>query len=435
MVELAELFGLKFCIDSRDIKEGDVFVALQGQKNHGHDFAAQALELGAKYIIIEKDLGLQRQIICKSSLKFIQDLARQKAVFMQDKGVKIVGITGSVGKTTTKDLVHHMLQHIGLEVYKANGSFNNHIGVPLTILCAPLDIDVLVSEIGMNHKGEINNLVKIIQPDIRVITAIGHAHIENFGSLKNIAEAKAEIFNNSKSNQIAIINQDSPEVEILSQAAYQNHLEIIYTSVNAEIKKFEICTSSTKFEIVGYDIDIERPVGKNWLNCLLVGLKVCEKLGYNADRVLQNYNFNSFFTNKSPSRGDISELTIGERKIRLVDESYNSSIESLKEMLGIAKSLKGRSLIVIGDMKEIGDYAGYIYEEMKNSLNFECDTIFVGINTTILLEAKYYQNVEDLIECFDLSLLKNIDNIFIKGSRSVGLDRFVKHLQSCFASK
>ena len=193
-------------IDSRILKKNNLFLTIKGKKNNGINFIPKALEKGASYIITSKPIKkyIKKTIEVKNEIKFLNKLATMKR---DNNNAKIFAITGSAGKTTLKNLINDLLKNFG-KTYCSPRSYNNHLGVPISLTQLKTEHNYGVFEVGMSKKGEINTLSKIIKPDIAIITNIGEAHIENFKNLKGIADAKSEIIQNIKKSGTIILNRD-----------------------------------------------------------------------------------------------------------------------------------------------------------------------------------------------------------------------------------
>ena len=202
-------------IDSRKVAEGGLFIAIKGERSDGHDFIGQCFEKGAACVISEKELPDEEHsyIQVESSLQALKDLA---LLYRNNLDVKVVGITGSVGKTSTKETISSVLSE-KYRVLKTLGNFNNEIGLPLTVFRLTEDDEVAVLEMGISDFGEMDRLSKIAQPDICVITNIGFCHLENLGTRDGILKAKTEIFNHMNPDGIVILNGDDDKLSTISQ--------------------------------------------------------------------------------------------------------------------------------------------------------------------------------------------------------------------------
>ncbi len=195
-------------IDSRTLAPGDVYFALRGPNHDGHDFVGAALDSGAAAVVVERSLGAPTELLVPDTLRALKDLGRWAR---RQWGGAVVGVTGSAGKTTTKDAIAHLLS-VEIPVGRSVGNFNNHVGVPLSILRLPGDCRVGVLEMGMNHAGEIRELASIALPEIGVVTNVGYAHVEFFDSIEGVAAAKRELIETLPGDGVAVLNADDPRV-------------------------------------------------------------------------------------------------------------------------------------------------------------------------------------------------------------------------------
>src|SRR5438876_9051748 len=191
-------------VDTRTQNRGDVYFALRGPNHDGHDYAAAAVEKGEAAVVVDREVGVDNQLVVSDTLRALQGLG---AWARHRWGGKAIGVTGSAGKTTTKDAIAHLLA-VEMAVGKTVGNFNNHVGVPLSILRLPDDCRAAVLEIGMNHAGEIRELAAIAKPDIGVVTNVGYAHVEFFDSIDGVADAKRELITALPPQGIAVLNAD-----------------------------------------------------------------------------------------------------------------------------------------------------------------------------------------------------------------------------------
>ncbi len=332
-------------IDSRTVLPGELYIALSGISHDGHDFVNEAVAKGAYAVIVSKDIY---QVPGAHFIK-VPDTLKALACISQavrsTSKAKLIAITGSVGKTTTKDMLAHVLSQFG-ETVASKASFNNHWGVPLSLMQLRPITSFGILEIGMNRPGEIAPLSKLVSPDIAVITAIGEAHIAEFGSTEKIAQEKADIFagmqrghrKKSAFEKLSVLNQDTPHCDILENKALKHADKIIkcsleYTTdvmlLNEHHGYIERCgytevTAKIKGNIVSYKLPL---VGKHFiLNSLLV-LAVCSHLQLDMEKVCK-----AISTFKLPAgRGVVHGLMLEDKRfITLIDDAYNANPASMR---------------------------------------------------------------------------------------------------------
>ncbi|MDR0678057.1 MAG: Mur ligase domain-containing protein, partial [Holosporaceae bacterium] len=260
--ELSEIFSQTaenvdgICVNSNDAKTGDLFIALKGEKTDGHNFIEQAINNGAIAAISEKNIpGIdgQKIILVKSSINALLQLAEYNIA--KSPNTKYIGVTGSVGKTTTKDLIFYILsnqEEIQNQVYVSRKNFNSQIGLPICAAMMPRDIKYGIFEMGMSNPGDIKKLIQVVQPSISVISQICETHINFFNSPWDIAKAKSEIFETKKPQEVAIIPKNSPYTDFLKQKAMENEIKTVFTFGHgkADAKIIRCDHSKNHWEIV-----------------------------------------------------------------------------------------------------------------------------------------------------------------------------------------
>ena len=344
-------------IDTRTLEKGDMFVALGGPNFDGHDFVADAFGRGASSALVSREIaGAGPQLVVAETLDGLTALARAGRARMTGR---VAAITGSVGKTGTKEALAHALAAQG-SVSASKSSLNNHWGVPLSIARMPADADYGVFEIGMNHPGEITPLVALAKPDVAVVTAIAAAHMAFFNSLEEIAHAKAEIFTGLDGGT-AVINRDAPHFDLLAHLALQtgaSHVVTFGRHAAADMRLLE-CVSDAE----GSDVEarwqgreirfrIGQP-GTHWAYNALAVLAAADAMGADLDGAAE-----SLATLPAlPGRGAVHAVAWGEGRIRLIDDAYNANPESMAaalKTLGHMIPDGGRRVAVLGDMRELG---------------------------------------------------------------------------------
>ncbi len=370
-----EWFATGVSKDSRELNPGDLFIALKGPKVEGTDYVASALEAGAAGAIVdriptdyEKD---SRLILVKDTFQALNDLA--KAARARSKA-KIIAITGSFGKTGTKDATSLLLSHFG-SVQASERSFNNHWGVPFTVSNISPKLDFGVIEIGMNHAGEIAPLSRIARPDVALITTIREMHIEHMGSLENIAAEKSEIFAGMAEGGTAVLNRDDLMFPKVHAAAKAKKLKVITFGTHKEADcRLVKCTIDEGWlwaeamvdkTLFTYRIPV---IGEHWaLNSLGV-LGVIKALG--LDVIEASKVFLKLVLPEG--RGVQHQVNFKQGKITIIDESYNAGPDSMKAALKVLGTLvpagTGKRIAILGDMRELGPKAQEIHEGLKTDL-------------------------------------------------------------------
>lgn len=364
-------------IDSRAVGDGDVFIAIKGDNQDGHIFVANALKSGAGIAVVSRPDDEMRAagalLVVDDTLTAMEQMGLASRARSE---AKIIAVTGSVGKTTTKDALGVALAACG-KTHASVASFNNHWGVPLTLARMARDTEFAVFEIGMNHAGEIAELVQMVRPHIAIITAIAESHLGYFASIDEIAEAKAEIFDGIEKSGSAIINQDSEFFDLLKGKARDAGVS----------------------NIVGFgqnksaDVTIGKMVLHNTCSCVnatVLGEAVTFKLGSPGEHVVMNTLAVLgaiklvdadlalavlALANLSPpkGRGVRLQLEVRDGEFLVIDESYNANPTSMRAalaLLGRAEPQQGgRRIAVLGDMLELGDDAGVLHQGLSGPIN------------------------------------------------------------------
>ncbi|MGC2855715.1 UDP-N-acetylmuramoylalanyl-D-glutamyl-2,6-diaminopimelate--D-alanyl-D-alanine ligase [Novispirillum sp. DQ9] len=351
-------------IDSRTVAAGDLFIALVGPTHDGHAHVAQALAAGAAGALVHslpEGVDRDRLILVDDTFDALNDLGRAG----RDRfSGKVVGVTGSVGKTSTKEMLALVLAAFG-PTHAAVGSFNNHWGVPLTLARMPADAAFAVIEMGMNHAGEITPLAKLARPHVAVITTIAPVHIEFFDGIEGIADAKAEIFAGCEDWATAVLPRDSAQYDRLAHAAHARGLTVLPFGEHAEAGSRLLDASveaerTLIFAIIGghkvtYSIGAS---GRHWASNSLAVLGACHALGLPVDEAARP------LATMTPPKGRGARRRVslpaerGEGSILVVDESYNASptavAAALAALAAVEPGKRGRRIAVLGDMLELG---------------------------------------------------------------------------------
>src|SRR5688572_15221041 len=345
-------------IDTRVLQPGDFFVALRGNRFDGHDFVGEALSRGAGGVIVQRGAAAvddQRGAVIEveDTTKALQDLAR---AVRTASGTRVVAITGSAGKTTTKETIAEFLS-ARFRVVKNKGNLNNHIGLPLSLLQLRERPDVAVMELGMNHRGEISTLVAIAEPELRVWTNVGNAHIGFFGSTDAIADAKAEILERAERTHVLVCNADDPRV--MSRAkAFAGRIVTFGTAAGADVRAAEV----ENLGIEGMRARVITSAGERVMHTPLLGRgNLANVLAATAVALTLNVPLDDIAAaaerlKPADRRGAIRRLRGG---IVLIDDSYNSSPSALALALDVIgrEARVSRKVAVLGEMLELGDHS------------------------------------------------------------------------------
>ena len=414
-----------FCINSKDIKENDVFVGIKGEMIDGSKFYLDALNKGAKGAIITKGFYKDKVdnkfvIEVEDTTKALQQIARYKREILN---IPVIGITGSVGKTSTKDMISSVIE-TKYKVCKTKGNLNNHLGVPLTILSLK-DEEVLVVEMGMNHLGEISVLSNIAKPTISVITNVGTAHIGNLGSRENILKAKLEILD-VMDNMKLIINNDN---DMLHNWYLNNKENVITIGINNDsdymAKNIEY-KDETTFDYNDNNV-IVKIGGEAFVYNALMGIAVGTLLDIDMDDIKRGIS-NLQLTN--------NRLEVIEKDgYRIINDCYNANFDSMKEGLHNLSKYNGRKIAVLGDMLELGDYSKELHENVGKEVNNSNIDILVTvgeeakfIDKETKCEKYHFNNNRDAIDYLK-SIIKENDNILVKASNGMKFIEIVNALK------
>ncbi|HHW68812.1 MAG TPA: UDP-N-acetylmuramoyl-tripeptide--D-alanyl-D-alanine ligase [Tenericutes bacterium] len=416
----------KIKIDSRKIKNGDLFIAIKGKFKDGHNYINEAIEKGAAVVIVEEDISFVNTITIKvndtkKALLALATLIRNKNI-----NIPLIAITGSVGKTTTKELMYEILSS-SYNVLKNEGNLNNHLGLPMTLLGYNNE-DVIITEIGMNHTGEVNNLSNCCKPDISIITNIGSSHIGNLGSKKNILKAKLEIIEGMNEG-VLILNGDD---RLLKKINYinTNHIDVLKIGTKGELdfKAYNIKTyfDKTKFEIdyAGNKYEFMFNIGgKHLLNNVLIAIYIGLLFDIDIQKIKEVVN------NFKPVKSRMNIILKNNNLI--IDDCYNSSYESLKGVLKQIQLNKKHKILIIGDILELGKFSKKIHKKIGKILKRikDKEVYLIGDNISCIKSKKYnhFNNVDDFIKYSENIKFEN-SLILLKASRSIGLDKVKEHL-------
>jgi UDP-N-acetylmuramoyl-tripeptide--D-alanyl-D-alanine ligase len=420
--------------DTRTLNPGDIYLPLKGPNFDGHNFIAQALEKGAAGILVETTSlynieTLQDAFILEvpNTLTALLEIACYHRMRLN---AKIIAITGSSGKTTSKELLHSVLC-IKFNVYRSEMNYNNEIGVSKTLLEAGNDKDIIILEMGMRGPGEIDLLVKYALPDLAVITNVGPSHIGRLGSMENIAKAKAEILNYlGENNGVAFLYGEDQLLLNTARMTYQGKMHLFGQKDNYEIKEYN--REKTIFSYKGESYQLNVPGEHNVINATCA-IEIAHNLGLTDDQIRQG------LLQYKPIFGRWVEYPVFENTI-VINDAYNANPDSTRAAINtVFKVFPDRQIwLVLGDMLELGDYEVKMHEEVGQWLNDKPvhTLITVGklsqkiVNT---LNKKVFNMVSfENSEKAGLYIKEQSPNnavILLKASRGIGLERILPILE------
>ena len=424
-------------IDTRTIKKGNLFLTIKGKKLEGNKFVNIALKKGAGCVISSKNSKIKNNkiITIKNSFSFLNNFAKFKRKLSL---AKIIAVTGSAGKTSLKNLIKDLLQNFG-KTCSSSKSFNNHLGVPISLSNLSLDDKFGVFEVAMSRAGEIRNLSRLIEPHIGIITNIGEAHIENFRSVHEIAKAKSEIIESIVEGGTIILNRDDKFFNYLSNKAKSYKLNTLTfgyhkksdVRINKIIKKGKY--SKIFININNKIIDLE--IRDLNIYNVLASIAVLKVLKIDINKI--KAKIKNFET--PDGRGKKHSIIRYKKKFNLIDESYNANPLSVKNAinkLNLIKKENFKKYLILGDMLELGSKSNKYHEQLSKVINnSDIDKVFIKGKKTIFTykqlnkdkRGNILQNNEDI----DISLremISNNDHLMIKGSNATGLYEFSKKM-------
>lgn len=420
-------------IDSRKIGENGLFIPIIGEKNNGHDYMHDVFQKGGKISLtqeMDRDFPDDMIIIkVESTFKSLQDLANYNR---HRNKASVVAITGSSGKTTTKDLVDSVLSQ-KYKTLKTQGNFNNEFGIPQTLLGLDSNHEIAVIEMGMDYLGDIEKSIELVDPDIAVITNIGLAHIEILKNQENIFKAKKEILKTLSGENIALINGDDPYLRRLLKE--ENEFSVKSFAIR---QKSDLVVSFYESTAKGLFIVIDNesyffayPGEHNLYNCL-VAIWLGKYYGLTCTEIQKGLD--AFKPSKN--RMDI----FNDQGIKFIDDSYNANPDAMRAALDVLDTLaegekiegKKRRIAILGDMLEMGDYASQAHYEIGEYARNKVDILITVGEISIEINRgfkalEYNIHLKDIKETIDFvkEIAKVGDVILVKGSRGIHLDQLI----------
>ena len=437
----------RISIDSRSLVAGDFFVAIRGERFDGHTFVDEALRRGAIGVMTSEPVSLATDsgpviVQVGDTTAALQDVARW---VRRKSGAKVVAITGSAGKTTTKEICADLLS-TRYRVFRNKGNLNNHIGLPLSLLDLRDAPDVAVVELGMNHPGEIRTLVGIAEPEVRVWTNVGDAHIGFFKSGDAIADAKAEILESARPDDVLVVNANDRRV-MSRVSSFSGRVVTFGTDVDADVTARNVRLRGLE----GSTATVTTPAGEFDLKSPLLGLgNLSNVLAATAVAVTMNVSPAAIAErigslHPADHRGELLRLPGG---VTLIDDSYNSSPAALMGALETVAAANGsaRKIAVLGQMLELGEHGRRLHEECGRAAARSGLDVLIAVGSDDARElaaaavgggmpASAVIHVSEKAEAVQVALqrVRPGDLVLVKGSRGIGLDLVVDRLRAEFA--
>ena len=429
-------------IDSRSIKSDELFVAIKAKRD-GHNFINDAIRLGAKGALVDHipaEIPANTPLLLVPSVQeALENLGKYRRKRSQ---AKLVAITGSVGKTSSKNMLKTILALQG-KTHASPASFNNYLGVPLTLANLPIDATYAVVEIGMNKPGEIEPLARMTAADVVLITAIGKAHLEAFGDIAGIAHEKAQIVKGLKSTGIAVLNADTPGYEILKKQTIKNGSQFISfggKDSNLRAKKMQKLNGRIKVQCQFNDRDLEFIVGSSGFHFAenSLGVLLCaDCLGADIEKASQDLAK----WEPSSGRGSFEKILLPSGNIFLIDDAFNANPSSMKSALQLLtqRTLNcSRRVAFLGDMLELGGNEVMLHEEIISWPELADVDIIHTLGPLMYhlhkklpsnIKGCHYASKNELISDLE-NILQEGDKVLVKSSKSVGLSSIVDAIRA-----
>ncbi|MGH9148044.1 MAG: UDP-N-acetylmuramoyl-tripeptide--D-alanyl-D-alanine ligase [Vicinamibacterales bacterium] len=431
-----------FSIDSRTLAAGDLFLAIRGERFDGHRFVGAAFDRGAVGVVVDDASAVARApegaiaIVVNETVVALQTLARH---VRRASRAKVTAITGSAGKTTTKEAAAAFLER-KYAVFRNRGNLNNHIGLPLSLLELRHGPDMAVVELGMNHAGEISTLVAIAEPEVRVWTNVGPAHLEFFASVDAIADAKAEIFEGARADDVLVANADDPLVMARARQ-FAGRVMTFGLASAADVR----AVSVRDLGLDGIEAELQTPAGSVPLKCPLIGqanlanVLAAAAVALQFEIPLSDISTTTRTLRPMHHRGEVRRLSRG---LTVIDDSYNSNPSALERAVRVVGGVRGqRRIAVIGEMLELGDSSIALHEQCGRAIAASgVDSLVTvggeparalgraavnaGMSAVAVVHAPTSVEAADVIS----QLVTPGDVVLVKGSRGIRTETVVERL-------
>ncbi len=419
--------------DTRSVEAGQLFVALQGPNFDAHDFAEDAIKAGAKALLVNRELGLAiPQLVVKDTLLALGKMA---SWWRSQLSIPFIAVTGSNGKTTVKEMLASIFSQLG-NTLATRGNLNNHIGVPLTLLSVTKEHSAAIIEMGANHPGEISYLTNMARPDVAVINNAAAAHLEGFGSLEGVANAKGEIYQGLKADGVAIINADDRFSGLWKKLAHRNRQLTFGCDSTSENDRADV-SCDWQPDVNGNRLNVRTPKGDFTCTLNLLGkhnvmnalAATATSIGADVDPEIIRAGLEA--VQSVPGRMQPNKGVNGSF---IINDTYNANPTSLQAGLDVLAARDGKRILVLGDMGELGEnveafhtQAGEMASRAKVDQLFTLGKFSRNATTVFGSNARHYEDVDKLIADVRESLTADT-TVLVKGSRVMRMERVVAAL-------
>ncbi|MDA0148756.1 UDP-N-acetylmuramoyl-tripeptide--D-alanyl-D-alanine ligase [Vibrio sp. LaRot3] len=423
--------------DTRQIESGSLFVALIGERFDAHDFVQQAVDAGASAVLVSRQLEIEIPQLVVADTRIA--LGKIGAYVHQQAATPTVAITGSCGKTTVKEMVASIMAQQGQVLFTA-GNFNNDIGVPLTLLRSTEQDDYAVIELGANHIGEIAYTSELVKPDVALVNNVAAAHLEGFGSIDGVKQAKGEIYQGLKSGGVAIVNLDSHGGDYWQQAL-----------ADKQVKTFSITDRSADYyadnvslnDLGEASFNLHSPLGSKSIHLGIIGqhnvanalaaTALAVELGASLDMVV------SGLANPSQAKGRVEAIELTDT-IKLIDDSYNASVPAMKAAADLLAGFSGIHWLILGNMAELGEESLALHRQVGEHaapFNFEY-VLTYGEDTKAISEVcqgTHFDTHNTMIEFIKQRISQHSEpqTLLVKGANSAGMSKIAAALKEMYS--
>ncbi len=418
-------------LDSREVKLGDIFIAIKGQNNDGNKYALDALQNGASLVVVDDTnyitASSNKILYVKSSIEALKYLGKY---YLDNSNIKtLIGITGSCGKTTTRTWVNYILSK-SFETCASIRNYNTMLGLPICLSNIQPTTQVGIFELGTNNIGEINELSTYLNPNIGIITNIYESHIGKFKNIEELANEKISIINGIRNNGLLLYDGDCQFCNLIIEKCKMKNITPISIGFSNNCHyKVQYNTNLVQVNNIKYSIGT---IGKHYAYISAIVIALIENLGLDINYYLK------YFKDLKPlnGRGIYKEYKYNNKQFILVDDTYNASPSSMNASLEILQQFNNSKIIVIGEMLELGNYSEYYHNKLAETLNNIENTkiYFIGNRNLHEIINKYnkIECYEELDENIIKNILNNIENnniLFLKGSRGIKLEKILEYVK------